>query len=90
MKVNSKIYRGIEYVQLNELPQEQKEKLLQELHDDFLIKILIDDTVIRNCIQYKDYEFWFDNVYKRSSVVTPVKFESVAEAAEMSVAVGKV
>jgi hypothetical protein len=64
MKVRSKIYRGIEYIQVNELPQPQQEKLLQTLDRDLFIKILIDEKIVSQCIQYKDYEHWFENMYK--------------------------
>ena len=64
MKVNSTIYKGIEYVQVNALPQDQKEKLLQTINHDLFIKILVDEKLIGNCLLFKDYEIWFDNIYK--------------------------
>ena len=67
MKVNSTIYKGIEYVQVNSLPVEQKEKLLQTINHDLLIKILVDEKLIGNCLLFKDYEIWFDNIYKGQS-----------------------
>ena len=63
MKVNSSIYKGIQYVQVNALPSEQKEKLLRTINPELFIKILIDDKLVRNCLQFKDYEWWFDNVF---------------------------
>jgi len=67
MKVNSTIYKGIEYVQVNSLPADQKEKLLQTINHDLLIKILVDEKLIGNCLLFKDYEIWFDNIYKGQS-----------------------
>ena len=67
MKVNSTIYKGIEYVQVNSLPADQKEKLLQTINHELLIKILIDEKLIGNCLLFKDYEVWFDNIYKAQS-----------------------
>jgi len=67
MKVNSTIYKGIEYVQVNSLPVEQKERLLQTINHDLFIKILIDEKLIGNCLLFKDYEIWFDNIYKAPS-----------------------
>ena len=64
MKVNSTIYKGIEYIQVNTLPPDQKEKLLQTINHDLFIKILVDETLIGNCLMFKDYEIWFDNIYK--------------------------
>jgi hypothetical protein len=68
MKVSSKVYKGIEYVQISELPEIQRVKLLQTIDQDVLIKILIDRKIISNCLQYKDYELWFDNIYKPGQV----------------------
>ena len=67
MKVNSTIYKGIEYVQVSSLPADQKEKLLQTINHDLFIKILVDEKLIGNCLLFKDYEIWFDNIYKGQS-----------------------
>ncbi|MBL0741752.1 hypothetical protein [Chryseolinea lacunae] len=63
MKVKSTVYKGIEYVQVSALPKDQMEKLLQTINRELFIKILIDDKLVSNCIQFKDYETWFDHVY---------------------------
>ena len=63
MKVKSTIYKGIEYVQINTLPKEQMDSLLKTINRELLIKILIDDKLVGNCLQFKDYESWFDLVY---------------------------
>jgi hypothetical protein len=61
--VHSKMYKGIEYVQLDELPLEQKERIQGTLNKELFIKILINGQVLPNCIQYKNYRNWFENVY---------------------------
>jgi len=64
MKVNSTIYKGIEYVQVRELPPDQRELLLQSINRELLIKIMIEGKLVRNCLLFKDYEIWFDSVYQ--------------------------
>lgn len=64
MKADRKIYKGIEYVLVTELPQAQREQLLKTLSRDQLIKILIDGVVVSQCLQYKDYSLWFDSIFK--------------------------
>jgi hypothetical protein len=81
MKVERKIFKGIEYVTAADLPQTQREVLLQTLSKDQFIKILIDGTVVSQCLQYKDYSLWFDNVFKTKS--QPVK-EMVTENVTIS------
>jgi hypothetical protein len=64
MKVNSTIYKGIEFVDIYALPNEQKTSLLQTVSPDLFIKILVDGKLMPRCIQYKDYEEWYDHSYR--------------------------
>ncbi|HYF67074.1 MAG TPA: hypothetical protein VD884_03010 [Ohtaekwangia sp.] len=73
MKANAKIYKGIEYIQLSDLPLVQQEKLLQS-SQSFFIKIMIDKKIISKCIQYKDYVSWFESEYKQQ--LAPVAVET--------------
>ena len=66
MKVKSTIYKGIEFVEIYSLPNEQKQNLLQTINPELFIKILIDGKLMVNCIQYKDYEEWYDNAFLSS------------------------
>jgi hypothetical protein len=67
MKVNSTIYKGIEFVEISALPSDQKTSLLQTVSPDLFIKILVDGKLMPRCIQYKDYEEWYDNLYRPTS-----------------------
>jgi hypothetical protein len=68
MKVNSTIYKGIEFVDISVLPNEQKISLLESIDPELFIKILVDGKLMPRCIQYKDYEEWYDNSYQPSSI----------------------
>ncbi|MEX2235820.1 MAG: hypothetical protein WD824_26925 [Cyclobacteriaceae bacterium] len=61
MKVDSKIFKGIEYVQASELPQGQRELLTQTINPDLFIKLLVDGKIINGCLQYKDYIKWYQD-----------------------------
>lgn len=63
MKVEAKIFKGIEYVQINELPQTQREVLTKTINPDLFIKLLVDGKIISGCLQYKDYSQWYQNHY---------------------------
>ena len=71
MKVQSTIYKGIEYVQVSALPADQREKILKTINQGLLIKILVDGKLVSNCLQFKDYEDWFEGVFKDQA--RPVK-----------------
>jgi hypothetical protein len=64
MKVNSTVYKGIEFIEISTLPSDQKFSLLQTINPDLLIKILVDGKLMPRCIQYKVYEAWYDNEYR--------------------------
>lgn len=74
MKVQATIFKGIEFVNLQDLPADQQ-TLLQHNNEVERIKILIDGKVTSNCIQYKDYSYWYSMVYLKSidAVESPVK-----------------
>jgi hypothetical protein len=68
MKVSSSIYKGIQYVQVSTLPSEQRDRLLGSINRELFIKILVDGKLLGNCLQFKDYESWFENVYRPISL----------------------
>lgn len=74
MKVQATIFKGIEFVNLQDLPADQQ-TLLRHNNEVERIKILIDGKVNNNCIQYKDYSYWYSRVYLQSidAVESPVK-----------------
>jgi hypothetical protein len=64
MKVDSKIFKGIEYVQVSELPQAQREVLTQTINPEVFIKLLVDGKIISGCLQYKDYNDWYQEHFQ--------------------------
>ena len=59
-----KKYKGIEYVQLSELPEEQQTLLGQTFNRELIIKIQINGKIISDCIQSKDYILWYEEQFK--------------------------
>ncbi|MBA4057551.1 MAG: hypothetical protein C0490_22740 [Marivirga sp.] len=88
MKVNSTLYKGIEYVQVSSLPPEQQELLLETINRDLIIKILVEGKLVGNCLQFKDYEVWFDNIFKPQAKVPAPTKNKKDKADESSVRVG--
>ena len=71
MKVDSKIFKGIEYVQVSELPQAQREVLAQTINPELFIKLLVDGKIVSGCLQYKDYNHWYQNHFQPRAVAVP-------------------
>jgi len=61
-KSEEKVFRGIHYVRISQLPHAQKDMFLKWLPRDQVIKIQIEQNIFPDCVQYQHYEHWFDNV----------------------------
>jgi hypothetical protein len=68
MKAAVEIYKGIEYIQISTLPQDQRNEIMKSLSDRLIIKILRNDSLLRDCIQYRNYEFWYENIFSKLEV----------------------
>ena len=64
MKIPPTHFREIDFVVVDELPENQQQALQQTTNLEY-IKILMDGKIIGPCLQYKHYEMWFHQVYKR-------------------------
>jgi hypothetical protein len=69
MKLQPSNYKGIEFVNLHKLPDDQQ-LLLQHNGDIERIKILIDGKIVSDCIQYSAYSLWYALVFEKS--IAPV------------------
>lgn len=67
-----KLYKGIEYVQLKELPPDQHIKIKESLNQDLFIKILVHGELYEHCILYKDYQYWFEHVFSPKATGAPI------------------
>jgi hypothetical protein len=81
MKVDAKIFKGIEYVVISDLPQIQQQRLLDTINHDLFIKIMIEGKIITRCLQYKDYLKW----YEQLRVATPVLMPEVKASERIAV-----
>jgi hypothetical protein len=90
MKAERKLYKGIEFVQFAELPQPQQERLLATLGHDFFIKIRIDGKIVSQCVQFKDYSRWYENVYAvKPALVKESRTQEILEINTASLALNK-
>lgn len=87
MKVGPQSYRGIDFVREPELPADQQEALRKTPDNPERIKILINGKVVENCIYYKDYEHWYNEVF-RNEVQVEVPATEQLKPAILSVSHG--
>lgn len=64
MRVQSEIYKGIEYIRISSLPIDQKNHIYKSLNHKLIINILKDESLLNDCLQYQHYIIWYENIYK--------------------------
>ena len=69
MRTQSENYKGIEFVRISTLPEDQKQLIWTSLKRDKIIKILKSDCLLNDCIQVRDYEAWYSENYKSETIV---------------------
>lgn len=70
-KLNKRTFKGIEYIRLSALPTKEAEMLQKTLTNRTLIKIMVSDEVIEDCVLYTAYEAWFSNY--QPELTEPIK-----------------
>ncbi len=58
MRATSEIYKGIEFVRISSLPEDQKVAIWSSFDREKIIKILKVDALMNDCILYRDYLDW--------------------------------
>jgi hypothetical protein len=71
MRAAAENYKGIEFVRISALPEDQKQLIWTSLKRDKIIKILKNDCLLNDCIQISDYEVWYTENYFVKSVESP-------------------
>lgn len=85
--IEAQIYKGIEFIQLADLPTDQQVSIREWASNDQIIKILKNDSLLTDCVQYKDYKYWFENVLQSETVTLTQK--SPRKASSIRLAIGR-
>jgi len=67
MGATSENFKGIEFVRISSLPDEQKEKIWTSFHQDKIFKIVKDQSLMNDCILYRDYVSWLEQQHTPTS-----------------------
>ena len=52
-------FKGITFIQVSSLPEDQKDAIRKLLPRSKFIKILKDGTLLSDCVQFEDYKTWY-------------------------------
>jgi len=65
------IYKGIEFIRISKLPQDQRDRINASFPKEKIIKILHGEVILKDCIQYHEYQEWFRKDHPASKIVRP-------------------
>jgi hypothetical protein len=63
MKAKARLFKGIEFVTIGDLPAEQRMLIETSPAEPERIKILIEGKIVENCVQYNKYVDWYTSIY---------------------------
>ncbi len=75
--IEREFYKGIEFVRISNLTKEQSERIHASFPKEKIIKILRDEVILKDCIQYHDYHEWFRKSDQGALPVVDNKAEDV-------------
>ena len=58
MKPQPEVYKGIEYVRISAMAKGEQELFWKTFERDKIIRILQDNELLNDCVQFKDYQAW--------------------------------
>jgi hypothetical protein len=57
-RMSAEIYKGIEFVRISKLPDDQKNQITRTIDHSKIIKILRGKELLPDCVQVNDYAKW--------------------------------
>lgn len=61
--VKAEVYKGINFIRISKLPEDESNQI-REWGRKKKITILAENEAWRDCIQYKDYKYWYENHFR--------------------------
>ena len=68
MKAFIENYKGIEFVRISALPEDQKKVFWNSFDRHKIIKILRNEELLNDCIQYRDYQDWYKHIGQSETI----------------------
>ncbi len=63
--MSAETYKGIEFVRISNLPDEQKNQITQTIDHSKIIKILRGKELLPDCVQVNDYAHWMKESFNK-------------------------
>jgi hypothetical protein len=79
MKAAIENYKGIEFVRISTLPEDQKRMIWTSAYKHKIIKILRDRELLNDCLPYDHYIEWYKQGYKNETTASAQPGEGAKE-----------
>jgi hypothetical protein len=76
MRATSETYKGIEFIRISSLPEDQKSAIWSSFDQEKIIKILKVDALLNDCILYRDYVDWMSQIPGRAIAIKKITLEA--------------
>lgn len=70
--MSAETYKGIDFVRISNLPEEQKNQITQTIDRTKIIKILRGKELLPDCIQVNDYANWMKETFNKEVAATRI------------------
>lgn len=68
--MSAESYKGIEFVRISNLPEDQKNQITRTIDHSKIIKILRGKELLSDCVQVNDYALWIrDSFIKEAASI---------------------
>lgn len=69
-RMSAETYKGIEFVRISNLPEDQKSHIRATIDNSKIIKILRGKELLHDCVQVNDYAMWMKDNFNKRIVLT--------------------
>ncbi|MCU0418542.1 MAG: hypothetical protein MUC38_02700 [Cyclobacteriaceae bacterium] len=73
MKLQPEVYKGIEFVRVSSLAKSEQELFWKTFEREKIIRILQDNELLNDCVQFKDYQDWRTQQQPTANASEPVR-----------------
>jgi hypothetical protein len=70
--MSAETYKGIDFVRISKLPEDQKNQITQTIDRTKIIKILRGKELLPDCIQVNDYANWMRETFNKEVAATRI------------------
>lgn len=63
--MSAETYKGIDFVRISNLPEDQKNQITRTIDHSKIIKILRGKELLHDCVQVNDYAHWMEESFNK-------------------------